>query len=165
MQREGGGAVVRRAHLMAVWGAFLVGCVVLVVVGCAGVRSVAPEEEQGHTEATEEQGRSPGAASEEDRCGRTRTIDLLGSASASVVDSSIRPRDPEARFTTNDVPGCPDKGGLLSGTDEPDRLAGREGEDEVRGLGGSDLLSGGLGSDVLYGGAGNDELQAGGYPP
>src|SRR5215216_3829131 len=166
MQREGGCAVVRQGHLIALVGAFLIGCAVLLVVGCAGVRSEAPQEEQEHTEATKEQARSPEAtASEEDRCAETRTIDLLGSASASVADSSIQPGDPEARFITNDVPGCRDKGGLLSGTDKPDRLAGRDGEDEVRGLGGSDLPSGGLGSDVIYGGVGNDELQAGGYPP
>ena len=108
----------------------------------------------------EEQGRSPEAtASEEARCGGTRTVDLLPrSASASVADSWIQPGDPEARFTTNDVPGCP-TGGPLSGTDEADRLAGRGGEDEVRGLGGSDLLTGGYGSDTLYGGPGDDELQ------
>jgi len=63
------------------------------------------------------------------------------------------------------VPGCPNKGGLLSGTDERDKLAGQAGEDEVRGLGGSDDISGGLGSDVIYGGRGGDELQAGGWVP
>ena len=134
-------------------GAFLIGCAVLLVVGCAGVRSEAPQEEQEHTEATKEQARSPEAtASEEDRCGETRTIDLLGSASASVADSSIQPGDPEARFITNDVPGCRDKGGLLSGTDKPDRLAGRDGDDE--------MLWGGGGEDVLYGGDGNDYFDA-----
>src|SRR5215207_9022765 len=29
-------------------------------------------------------------------------------------------------FTTNDLPGCP-KGGLLEGTDKPDKLSGLEG--------------------------------------
>jgi len=151
--------MIRQGQPKVVVVAFLMGCAVILVVGCAGVRSEAPEEEQqGHTEATKEQGRSP----EADRCGGTRTIDLL--KGASITDSSVAPGDPEARFITNDVPGCPN-GGLLSGTDKPDRLAGRDGEDEVRGLGGSDLPSGGLGSDVIYGGVGNDELQAGGYPP
>src|SRR5215207_11144275 len=97
-------AVVHRAHLIAVVGAFLIGCAVLLVVGCAGVRSEAPQEEQEHTEATKEQARSPEAtASEEDRCGETRTIDML--EGVSIVDSSIQPGDPEARFITNDVPG------------------------------------------------------------
>ena len=44
--------MVRQGHLIAVMGDFLMGCAVLLLVGCAGVRSEAPEEEQGHTEAT-----------------------------------------------------------------------------------------------------------------
>ena len=62
-----------------------------------------------------------------------------------------------ARFTSNDLPGCP-QGGLLLGTDKPDLMAGEKGDDEVRGLGGSDDVMGGLGNDVLYGGADNDSL-------
>jgi Ca2+-binding RTX toxin-like protein len=62
-----------------------------------------------------------------------------------------------ARFTSNDLPGCP-QGGLLLGTDKPDLLAGEKGDDEIRGLGGSDDVMGGLGNDVLYGGADNDSL-------
>jgi Ca2+-binding RTX toxin-like protein len=65
-----------------------------------------------------------------------------------------------ARFTTNDLPGCP-KGGLLTGTDGPDLLAGEDGNDEVRGLGGSDDVMGGDGNDVLYGGSQRDGV--GGY--
>jgi hypothetical protein len=79
-------------------------------------------------------------ASEEARCEGTRTIDI----------------NLPARFTTNDLPGCP-KGGLLSGTDgSVDYLAGEKGDDEVRGLGGSDDVNGGPGSDILYGGPGED---------
>jgi hypothetical protein len=154
-------AVVRRRSLFPV----AMGCAVVLFVGCAGVRSEAPnEEEQGHTEATkEEQARAPEAtASEEDRCSGTRTVDLLKSSSvSSVSDSSVQPGDPEALSITNDLPGCPN-GGLLSGTDKADKLTGEDGEDEVRGLGGSDHLSGGRGRDVVYGGPGGDELQAGG---
>src|SRR5215218_10110983 len=62
-----------------------------------------------------------------------------------------------ARFTSNDIPGCP-KGGLLLGTDKPDLMAGEKGDDEVRGLGGKDDVMGGLGDDVIYGGADNDSL-------
>src|SRR5215207_9645516 len=63
-----------------------------------------------------------------------------------------------ARFTTNDLPGCP-QGGLLLGTDKgDDLLAGEKGDDEVRGLGGKDGIMGGPGNDVIYGGAGNDNL-------
>ena len=120
---------------------FLIGCAVLVAAGCAGVRSEAPQDEQERTEATNEQARSPEAtASEEGRCGGTRSIEL-----------------PDGAYITNDVPGCPN-GGLLSGTDGQDKLYGREGEDEVRGLGGTDELYGGLGKDTVYGGPGNDEV-------
>ena len=86
--------MVRQAHLIAVVGAFLIA---VVVVGCAGVRSKAPQkEEQGNTEAT---------ASEEARCSQTRPFRIKAGYGV---------------YTTNDVPGCP-KGGLLSGTDKPDK--------------------------------------------
>jgi len=164
MQAEGGCGVVRREHLIAGVRTFLIGCTVVVVVGCAGMRSEAPkDEEQGHTEATKEQGSSSGAASsEEARCRQTRTFDVFKKQNiAIVVDSSVHPGDPEALYTTNDLTGCP-KGGLLSGTDKPDRLAGEEGEDEVHGLGAADRIAGGLGPDVIYGGPGDDELFGGG---
>ena len=114
-------------------------CAVLLFVGCAGVRSGAPQGEQEHTEATNEQVRSPEAtASEETRCGETRTIDLMND-----------------RFTTNEVPDCP-SGGLLSGTEGQDMLAGEKGDDEIHGLGELDIIVGGLGNDVIYGGPGGD---------
>jgi hypothetical protein len=132
--------VVRQVHLIAVVWTFLIGCAFLLVVGCAGVRSEAPQEKHRHTEASKEQGHSSEAtASEEARCEGTRT-----SAPA---------------FTTNDLPGCP-KGGLLLGTDHQDLLTGKHGDDEVRGLGGFDVLEGGPGSDILYGGDGNDYLES-----
>ena len=63
-----------------------------------------------------------------------------------------------ARFTSNDLPGCP-QGGLLLGTDKgDDLLAGEKGDDEVRALGGRDDVMGGPGDDVIYGGADNDSL-------
>ena len=147
--------------------AFLIGCAVLLVVGCAGVRSEAPkEQEQGRAEATEGLARSPEAtASEEEvRCEGTRTIEMLKGSASYIADSTVQPGDPETIYITNDIPGCPN-GGLLSGTDKLDRLAGEDSEDEVRGLGGSDRLSGGLGSDVLYGSTGNDELRGGSWNP
>ena len=160
-----GRAVIRQPHLMVVVGVLLIGCAAPAVVGCAGRRSEAPkEQEQGHAEATEGQACSPEAASEDDRCAGTREIDVLKSAGVDrVFDSSVQPGDPEARYVTNDLPGCPTDGPLL-GTDKPDKLAGEDGEDEVRGLGAADTLSGGGGSDVLYGGVGNDELQGGAGP-
>ena len=121
----------------------MIGCAVLLVVGCAGTRSEAPQKQQGHTEATREQTRSPQAtAPEQARCAETQPIERHG---------------PSGRWVTNDVPGCP-KGGPLLGTDKPDELDGLEGDDEIRGLGAEDALIGGLGSDVIYGGPGNDDL-------
>jgi hypothetical protein len=133
--QKAGCAVVRQEHLIAVMEAFLLGCtVLLLVVGCAGTSSEAPKE-QAHTEVTKEQ-------AEEDRCAGTRYINWLS-----------------ARYTTNDVPGCP-SGGLLSGTAGADLLAGKKGNDEIRGLRSPgrqfDELHGGLGSDVIYGGPGMD---------
>jgi len=137
--------VVRRGRLKAVVvRAFLIGCVVLLVlVGCAGVRSEAPKE-PAHTEVTnKEQPRSPEAtASEQARCEGTRTTEMPESAPASATPT-----------TTNDLPGCPE-GGPLSGTDKPDKLAGKDGDDEIRGLGDKDFIYGGPGNDVIYGGPG-----------
>jgi len=138
--------VLRQAHLMAVVGTFLIGCTVLLVVGCAGVRSEAPQEKQGQAEVTkQEQTRSPEAtmSEEEARCEGTRII---------VRQGFERGR---ADYLTNDLPGCP-KSGLLSGTDKPEYLAGEDGADEVRGLGDRDFLFGGTGNDVIYGGPGSD---------
>jgi RTX calcium-binding nonapeptide repeat (4 copies) len=146
MQREGGCAVVvRQGRLIAVVGTILIGCAVLLLaVGCAGTSSEAPQgKEQGHTEATKEQTRSPEAtAPEQARCAETQPIERHG---------------PSDRWITNDVPGCP-KGGQLLGTDKADELAGLEGDDEIRALGAEDALIGGAGSDVIYGGPGNDDL-------
>jgi hypothetical protein len=120
------------------------GCAVLLFVGCAGGRSEAPEE-QGHTEATEREARSPQSTTEEARCNQTRTYRIKGLYGV---------------FTTNDIPGCP-KGGLLSGTDKKDKkdwLDGKDGDDEIHGLGGVDDINGGAGNDVIYGGPGSDYL-------
>jgi Ca2+-binding RTX toxin-like protein len=125
--------VVRQGHLIAVV-AFLIGCAaLLLVVGCAGTRSEAPQKEQGSSpQGTESE--------EEARCEGTK-IRIINNVSV----------------VTNDVPGCP-KGGLLLGTDKKDELSGDKGDDEIRGLGGSDGLWGGDGSDILYGGEGDDYL-------
>ena len=133
--------MVRQAHLIAVGGTFLLGCaaVLLLVVGCSGTRSEASKKEQGHTEATREQTRSPQATGpEEARCEGTRTFK--------------NPHLGEEVFTTNDLPGCPNKGGLLSGTDNYDSLSGEDGNDEIRGHGSLDSIFAGPGNDVIYGG-------------
>lgn len=138
-----------RAHPMAVVRAFLVGCVgLLVLVGCAGVRTEAPKEkQQGHTaEAT--------ASEEQARCEGTRTI-------RNPLDMESPRVTWKAPLYTNDLPECPNKGGPLLGTDGPDELAGEGGDDEVRGRGDKDVLGGGVGDDVIYGGPGDDTFVAG----
>ena len=113
---------------MAVVSTFVIGCAVVLMVGCAGA---ATNKEQGH---------SPQATvSEKARCDGTRTIEKYR----------------REVFTTNDLPGCP-KGGLLSGTNGKDKLWGGEGDDEIRGLGAKDWLEGGAGNDVIYAGPGDD---------
>src|SRR5215213_4893738 len=99
MQREGEGAVVlRQVHLIAVVGTFLIGCAfLLLVVGCAGTNSEAPQEkEKGHTEASKEQTHSPEAteAEEEARCEGTGTT------------KNPVPGSGGGAYTTNDLPGC-----------------------------------------------------------
>jgi RTX calcium-binding nonapeptide repeat (4 copies) len=128
--------------------------VLLLVVGCSGVRSQAPQEKQGHTEATRmEQGNSPQATgSEEARCEGTRTIKVRPMPRSDVWDLTKK-----VDFTTYDLRGCP-RGGLFSGTAKKDKLAGRDSDDEIRGLGADDDLIGGLGDDVIYGGPGGDRL-------
>jgi hypothetical protein len=141
--------VIRPGRLIAVVvGTFLIGCaVLLLVVGCAGSQSGAPpKEDQGNIEATREgHEHTEATASEEARCEGTRKTNVFM----------------PGRFTTNDLPGCSNKGGLLLGTDKVDELAGKKGENEVRGLGGKDEILGGNRSDVLYGGDGNDYLLPG----
>jgi len=124
---------------MAVVGIFLIGCVVLLLgVGCSGTRSETSKKEQGSSpQAT--------ASEEEARCEGTRKIKRSGGWVGWGV------------HTTNDLPGCP-KGGLLLGTDGPDKLFGGDGADKIRGLGGEDEFWGGDGNDVIYGGPGNDSL-------
>src|SRR5215204_3558266 len=175
MQREGGCVVVRQGRLIAVVGTFLIGCVfLLLVVGCAGTTS-------SETSNKKEQGSSPKATdSEEARCEGTGTYHLYNLSYRGGGEGPLRTGSEEdmkkaakkARhdykwgvkthdfgvYTSNDLPGCP-KGGLLLGTDKPDKLGGKDGDDEARGLGGRDAILGGLGDDILYGGPGDDDLQ------
>jgi hypothetical protein len=121
-------------------GTFLIGyAFLLLAVGCSGTYSETSNKKK-------EQGSSPKptASKEEAKCEGTRRINV----------------NLPARFTTNDLPGCP-KGGLLLGTDKGDNLAGEKGDDEVRGLGGSDGVMAGPGNDVIYSGPGNDNSVTG----
>jgi hypothetical protein len=132
--------VIRQSRFIAVVGTFLFGCAVLLLVGgCAGVRSQARKEEQGHTEAT---------ASEEAQC-------------SDAVEGTRTIKKKWGRITTNDVPGVPNKGGLLCGTDKSDDLDGKDGDDEIHGLGGKDSIDGGNGTDVIYAGPGDDAWLSG----
>jgi Ca2+-binding RTX toxin-like protein len=125
--------VVSQGRLIVVVGIFLIGCAILLLaVGCAGTSSETSKKEQGSSpEAT---------ASEVARCEGTRKINV----------------NMPVRYTTNDLPGCP-SGGLLLGTDGPDKLFGGDGEDKIRGLGGKDSVYGGPGNDVIHAGPGNDD--------
>src|SRR5215213_5347791 len=148
MQREGGCAVIRRGHLIPVVGTFLIGCaVLLLVVGCAGTSS--------ETSNKKERGSSPQAteSEEEARCEGTRTI----KGTWLQLQLQSEPIKQSVVFTTNDLPGCPNKGGLLSGTDKPDNLNGFDGDDEIRGLAGPDFIVGGAGNDVIHAGPGDDK--------
>ena len=132
--------MVRQGQLIAlVVGTFLIGCVAILMAGASGVQAEASKKE-------------------EVRCEGTRSIDLAEGAS---YGASASPAS-GGSYTTNDQPGCPNKGGLLLGTDKADLLAGQDGDDEVRGLGGSDDIYGDLGSDVIYGGPGDDHNLYGG---
>jgi hypothetical protein len=147
-----GCTVVRQGRLTTVVRTFLIGCAfLLLMVGCSGTRSEAPKEEKqkGHIEATnKEQGHSAGeaTASEEARCQGTKPYYRKNEPGA------VKPYS----YTTNDLPGCP-SGGLLLGTDGPDKLFGADGEDNIRGLGGKDALYGGNGNDVIHAGPGDDD--------
>jgi hypothetical protein len=152
--------VVRQGRRIAVVVALLIGCVVLLlVVGCARVGSEASKKEQGSSpEAT---------ASEEAQCEGTRTFHIYFDFKAKKMRSGseedmkkVGKTDDFGVYTTNDIPGCPNKGGLLKGTDKPDKLEGGLGNDILYGGDGDDTLDqwGSEGEDVLYGGDGNDFL-------
>ena len=140
--------MLRQSHLIAVEVTFLIGCAVLLLaVGCAGTISETSNKK-------EEQGNSPQATdSEEARCEGTRTIKVTWLQQW----PDAAPTKQRVVFTTNDLPGCPNKGGLLSGTDKPDKLNGFDGDDEIRGLVGPDFIVGEAGNDVIYAGPGDDK--------
>jgi Ca2+-binding RTX toxin-like protein len=150
---DGEGAMVRQRRSIALVVAFLIGCAVLLVVGCSRTRSEAPKEQQGHSGA---------AASEEARCEGTSTSFPYGrpkeqsGRSASGSGSASASGTSGWTYITNDLPGCP-KGGLLKGTDKSNKLDGKEGDDEIRGLGAPDIITGGHGNDIIYSGPGTDE--------
>jgi RTX calcium-binding nonapeptide repeat (4 copies) len=138
IHENGGCAVIRHSHFIAVVGTYLMGCaVVLMVVGCAGARSEAPQkEEQAHS----------------DRCEGTRGIVLMGGGYA----TNDVPGCPKGGLLLGTDGPNTDINSPMQ-----DYLYGGDGDDEVRGLGANDELWGGLGSDVIYGGPGFDMMFAG----
>ena len=68
--------MVRQGYLIAVVEAFLIGWAVVVVIGCAGVRSEAPKEEQGHAQASKRQ-EHPEAPKEKEQIPSTAKIVCL----------------------------------------------------------------------------------------
>jgi Ca2+-binding RTX toxin-like protein len=142
--------VICQAHLIAVVGVLLMGCaVLLMVVGCAGVRSQAPQKE--------EQARS-------DRCEGTRTLKKNG---LGVYTTNDVPGCPKGGLLSGT-----DKKDQLDGKDGDDEIRGLGATDFIDGGGGNDVIYGGPGDetwlsgddgdDVLYGGVGNDRVIGGG---
>jgi Ca2+-binding RTX toxin-like protein len=121
---------------MAVVRAFLIGCAVLLVVGCAGVRSEAPkEQEHRHAEPTEKGQEHTEATSE----APSEQQELYGGPAYDRLRGGIG----------NDI---------LHGLGGDDFLEGGAGDDVIHGGAGSDHIFAVEGEDVLYGGEGNDYL-------
>ena len=130
--------MIRRGHLVAVVGAFLIGCAALLVNSGSGVRA----------DHMKEQRDSRGAASEEDLCAGTRinarglTNDVPGCPTGGLLTGTEG-----ADILTGE-----------KGKDEVRALGTPDGQaDELYGGDGADiLLVGGKGADVIYGGDGDD---------
>jgi hypothetical protein len=125
--RRKGCAVVRQGHLIAVMGAFLIGCAVLAL-------------------------HSRGAVAQEDRCEGTRsfrvdykTNDVPGCPKGGLLSGADRPvgdKDSGIRGLVIDK---------LAGNEGNDEIRGLGGSDELYGGAGSDVIYGGPGGDFMYG--------------
>jgi hypothetical protein len=136
MHREVESAVVRQGHLIALVRTFLVGCAVLLAIGCEGVRSEAPQEEQqSHAESTKEGQEHTEATSEATR----EQQELYGGPGYDFLRGGVG-KD------------------ILHGVAGSDELVGGAGDDIIYGGDGDDMIFAVEGEDVLYGGDGNDYL-------
>ena len=114
--------MVRQARLIAITGVFLIACAVaLVVVGCAGVRSGAPpEEDQGHIQATKEgHEHTEATPSEEARCEDTRTFHVWYVVYPNGQNSSLQSGSAEDMKKAGKKAGKVEEGGLLPPTTYP----------------------------------------------
>ena len=126
---EGEGVVVRQAHLIAVVGAVVIGCAVLLVAGAAGVQAQDSNKEEA-------------------RCEGTRTI-----KDSAYITNDI-PGCPKGGLLL----GTEGSDRTISRKPARPSLDGGDGDDTIRGLGGSDDIWHGSGDDVVYGGDGNDSV-------
>ena len=148
--------MIRRGHLVAVVGAFLIGCAALLVNSGSGVRA-------DHMKA---QGDSRGAASEEDLCAGTRinarglTNDVPGCPTGGLLTGTEGADILTGEKGKDEVRalGTPDgQADELYGGPDDDVLYGEQDDDALYGGDGADiLLVGGKGADVIYGGDGDD---------
>jgi hypothetical protein len=164
--------MVRQGRFIVVVISFLIGCAVLLVVGCAGVRSEAPQKE--------EQARS-------DRCEGTRTFktsgvlittnDVPGCPKGGLLSGTDERDELDGGDGNDEIHGLGDKDVLYGGLGG-DVIYGGPGDDFMRGntyLGddrdrardilhgapGNDEMMGEEGDDVLYGGDGDDNRFSG----
>ena len=120
--------MVRQGQLIALVGAFLIGCAVFLMAGASGVQAQASKKEEA-------------------RCQGTRTY--LRKYDMVDLTTNDLPGCPKGGLLlgTDKSDGLP--------ADRPS-LDGKDGDDKIRGLGGSDYIFPGSGDDVVYGGDGDD---------
>ena len=124
--------MIRRAHLIAVVLAFVIGCAVFLMAGALGVQAQASKKEEA-------------------RCQGTRTITPKNDWPVVTNDLPDCPKGGLLLGT---------EGSDQSRSPDPARpsLDGGDGDDVIRGLGGNDKIFPGSGDDVVYGGDGDDAV-------
>src|SRR5215217_6883276 len=144
MRREGGCAVVRQGQLIALVGAFLIGCAFLLMAGASVVQAQASKKEEGRCQGTRTI-----------KHGRYITNDIPGCPKGGLL------------LGTDKSDGLPADRPGLDGGDGDDTIRALGGNDEIFHGSGDDVVYGGdgddlvypdSGNDVIYGGDGNDKL-------